>query len=113
MLDRDGYVHYDLKQKVVKEDIEPKRGNGVDLVGDDAATSSHMQNFLGAIRTGETLRAPISDGATSVLLCHLGNISQYTGRKLHTDPTNGHVIGDAEATGYWSRKYAAGWAPAV
>ena len=113
VLDRDGYVHYDLKQKVVTEDIEPKRSNGVDLVGDDAATSSHMQNFLGAIRSGEALRAPIADGAKSVLLCHLGNISQYTGRKLHTDPTNGHIIGDAEATGYWSRKYAAGWTPTV
>ena len=113
VLDRDGYVQYDLKQKVVQENIEPKRGNGVDLVGDDAATSSHMQNFLGAIRTGEVLRAPIADAAKSVLLCHLGNISQYTGRKLHINPADGHVIGDAEATGYWSRRYAPGWAPSV
>ena len=113
VLDRDGYVQYDLKQKVVQENIEPKRGNGVDLVGDDAATSSHMQNFLGAIRSGELLRAPIADAAKSVLLCHLGNISQYTGRKLHINPADGHVIGDAEATGYWSRRYAPGWAPSV
>ncbi len=113
VLDRDGYVQYDLKQKVVKENIEPKRGNGVDLVGDDAATSSHMQNFLGAIRTGEVLRAPIADAAKSVLLCHLGNISQYTGRKLHINPADGHIIGDAEATRYWSRRYAPGWAPTV
>ena len=113
VLDRDGYVQYDLKQKVVQENIEPKRGNGVDLVGDDAATSSHMQNFLGAIRTGEVLRAPIADAAKSVLLCHLGNIAQYTGRKLHINPADGHVIGDAEATGYWSRRYAPGWAPSV
>ena len=113
VLDRDGYVQYDLKQKVVQENIEPKRGNGVDLVGDDAATSSHMQNFLGAIRTGEVLRAPIGDAAKSVLLCHLGNIAQYTGRKLHINPADGHVIGDAEATGYWSRRYAPGWAPSV
>lgn len=113
VLDRDGYVHYDLQQKVVKEDIEPKQGTSTDLLGDDAATAQHMQNFLGAIRTGEKLRAPISDAAKSVLLCHLGNISQQTGRKLHTDPANGHIIGDAEASGKWGRTYAKGWAPTV
>ena len=113
VLDRDGYVQYDLKQKVVKEGMEAKAGSGVDLVGDDAATAAHMRNFLGAIRTGEALRAPISDASKSVLLCHLGNISQQTGRKLHINPSTGHIIGDAEASAHWSRKYAAGWAPTV
>lgn len=113
VLDRDGYVQYDLKQKVVKEDIEKKVAASTDLLADDAATSYHMQNFLGAIRTGETLRAPISDAAKSVLLCHLGNISQQTGRKLHINPANGHIIGDAEAAGHWARRYAPGWAPTV
>ena len=113
VLDRDGYVQYDVKQKVVKEDIEAKKGNGVDLTGDDAATSVHMQNFLDAIRTGAPLRAPISDASKSVLLCHLGNISQVTGRKIATDSRNGHIIGDAEAMKRWQRSYAPGWAPTV
>ena len=113
VLDRDGYVLYDLKQKVVKQDIEQAKGDSLDLSGDDAATAMHMENFLGGIRTGETLRAPIADGAKSVLLCHLGNISQYTGRKLKTDPTNGHIVGDSEAMKHWSRSYAPGWAPTV
>ena len=113
VLDRDGYTMYDVKQKVVKEDIEAKRGNGVELTGDDAATSAHMQNLLSAIRTGEALRAPIVDGAKSVLACHLGNISQYTGRKLSIDPATGHVVGDAEAMTFWSREYAPAWAPTV
>ncbi|MEP6991790.1 MAG: Gfo/Idh/MocA family oxidoreductase [bacterium] len=113
VLDRDGYTQYDLRQKVVKEDIEPKRGNGVDLVGDDAATASHMQNLLDVMRGQGILRAPIVDGAKSVLLCHLGNIAQRTGRKLHTDPENGHILGDADAAAGWSRRYAPGWAPTV
>ncbi|CAN5890635.1 Gfo/Idh/MocA family oxidoreductase [soil metagenome] len=113
VLDRDGYVQYDLKEKVVKEDIEAKKGNGVDLTGDDAATSVHMQNFLDAIRTGAPLRAPISDASKSVLLCHLGNIAQFTGRKLATDPRNGHIIGDVDAMKRWQRNYAPGWAPTV
>ena len=62
MLDRDGYVHYDLKNKVVKQNIEAKAGDGLDLTGDDAATAVHMDNFVDAIRSGDTLRAPIDDG---------------------------------------------------
>ena len=113
VLDRDGYVLYDLKGKVLKENIEPKKGDGLDLVGDDAATLWHMENFAEGIRTGATLRAPISDGAKTNLLCHLGNIAWYTGRKLHTNPANGHIVSDADAMKYWSRPYAPGWAPTV
>ena len=111
VLDRDGYLQYDLKQKLVKESLEPRTGNGVDLIGDDAATWQHMENFLAAIRSGETLRAPIGDGAKSVHLCHLGNIAQFTGRTLRIDPANGHITGDTDAMRYWSRSYAPGWAP--
>jgi predicted dehydrogenase len=113
VLDRDGYVQYDNANKVVKTNIEPKTGNGLELTGDDAATSVHMDNFLGAIRGGGTLRAPISDAAKSVLLCHLGNIAQYTGNALHTDPETGHIVGDAAATRYWSREYSPKWTPTV
>ena len=114
VLDRDGYVLYDLKGKVVKENIEPKKGSGTaDLVGDDAATLWHMENFADGIRTGAALRAPISDGAKSNLLCHLGNIAWYAGRTLKTDPKNGHILEDADAMKYWSRSYAPGWAPTV
>lgn len=113
VLDRDGYTMYDVKQKVVKEDIEARRTSGVELTGDDAATSTHMQNLLAGIRTGEALRAPIVDGAKSVLACHLGTISQYTGRKLTINPVTGHIVGDAEAMKHWSRDYAKGWTPTV
>jgi predicted dehydrogenase len=111
VLDRDGYVLYDLKGKVVKENIEPKAGNGLDLTGDDAATSLHMQNLLDGIRNGTALRAPIAEGAKSVLLCHLGNIAQYTGRRLTTDPKSGRITGDTQAMSYWQREYAPKWAP--
>jgi predicted dehydrogenase len=113
VLDRDGYVLYDVKGKVVREAREAATADGLNLVGDDAATSAHMENFANAVRTGEKLRSPIAEGAKSVLLCHLGNIAQYTGRKLRTDPTSGHIVGDAEAMKYWGREYEAGWAPVV
>jgi predicted dehydrogenase len=111
ILDRDGYLIYDTKQKLVRQSMEPKQGNGTDLIGDDAATWQHMDNFLAAVRSGATLRAPIADGAKSVHLCHLGNIAQYTGRKLRVDPAAGSLTGDADAMRYWSRSYAPGWAP--
>jgi predicted dehydrogenase len=112
ILDRDGYLQYDVKQRLVKQHLEPK-SNGTDLVGDDAATSMHMDNFLGAIRNGDALRAPIADGAKSVHLCHLGNIAQFTGHRLQIDPANGRIAGDADAARLWSREYAPGWAPTV
>src|SRR5215831_1162692 len=111
VLDRDGYVVYDLKGKLVKENLEPKRGNGLDLVGDDAATLHHMENFVAGIRTGERLRAPVSDGMKTNIVCHLGNIAQFTGRRLTIDPTNGHIKGDAPAMALWARQYEAGWEP--
>ena len=113
VLDRDGYVQYDVKGAVIKQNLEPKAGDGLELTGDDAATASHMQNLLDGIRTGAVLRAPISEGAKSVLLCHLGNIAQYTGRALRTDSHNGHIIGDDAAMGYWSREYEPKWKPVV
>jgi predicted dehydrogenase len=111
VLDRDGYLLHDVKQALVKQNLEPRKGDGLELTGDDAATSLHIANLLGAIRTGESLRAPIADGAKSVTLCHLGNIAQYTGRKLRTDPATGRILGDADAMKHWSRSYAPGWAP--
>jgi predicted dehydrogenase len=113
VLDRDGYVLYDLKGKRVKEGLEPKRGDGLDLVGDDAATLHHMENFVAAIRTGERLRAPVSDGIKTNIVCHLGNIAQSVGRRLTVDPINGHIKDDAPATALWGRQYEAGWTPSI
>jgi len=113
VLDRDGYVQYDVTGKVVKEVRESATSDGLNLVGDDAATSAHMENFANAIRTGEALRSPIVEDVASVLLCHLGNIAQYTGRTLRLDRATGRIIGDSQAARYWAREYAAGWAPSI
>jgi predicted dehydrogenase len=113
VLDRDGYVIYDLKGKVVRQNIEPKRTNGTDVVGDDAATLRHMENFVAAIRSGEALRAPVSDAIKTNITCHLGNIAKFTGRTLRIDSTNGHVAGDERAMDYWLREYEPGWAPTL
>jgi hypothetical protein len=47
------------------------------------------------------------------LLCLLANIAQRTGKTLHTDPTNGHILNDKEAMKLWKREYEKGWEPKV
>ena len=74
------------------------------LIGDMAGLKA-----LGPRRPG--CAAALADGAKTGMLCHLGTISQQTGRKLHTDPKTGHIIGDEDAMKGWSRSYAPGWTP--
>lgn len=73
----------------------------------------HIKNFLDGIRDGKPVSSPVHEGFKSVLMCQLGNISWMTGRQLHIDPRNGHIMGDPEAMAHWSREYEPGWAPVV
>lgn len=113
IVDRDGYVVYDLKNKVVKEFKAAAPGDALNTVGDDWLTQYHLDNFTSAVRSGTALTAPIDDGAKTGMLCHLGTIAQQVGRKLTTDSTNGHIIGDAKAAARWSREYDPRWRPIV
>jgi len=113
VMDQDGYTVYDLDSKVVKESIAQAGADPLAPNGDDLLTALHIANFVEAVRTGGPVNQPIDEGAKSVLLCHLGNIAQWTGRVLRTDPRSGHILGDEQAMGYWQREYAPGWAPVV
>jgi len=60
----------------------------------------HRQDWINCIRDR---RRPICDveiGASSVTVCHLGNIAYWLGRPLRYDPSKHEIIGDAEA-GRW------------
>ena len=113
VIDQDGWVITDLKNKPVKESLAAAQGDALNTTGDDSLTELHMQNFLDAIRTGTALNAPIADGAKTGMLCHLGTIAHQTGRKLRTDPQSARIQGDEAAARLWSRTYEPGWAPAV
>ena len=113
VLDRDGYVVYDLKGQVVREVAAAKASDSLNVVADDEATSLHIGNFVDAVRTSAALHQPIAEGVKSVLLCHLGNIAQSTGRALRTEAATGRIVGDAEAMKLWEREYAPGWMPVV
>jgi predicted dehydrogenase len=113
VVDRDGYVVYDPKGQVIRQVAAAKPSDPLNVVADDEATGTHIANFIDAVRTGAPLHQPISEGAKSVLLCHLGNIAQSTGRALRTDPASGRIVDDADAMKLWQREYAPGWMPVV
>src|SRR5947207_12471055 len=113
VVDRDGYVVYDLKNQVVKKIEAAPKGDSLNTVGDDWLTQLHIDNFVSAVRTGTALSAPIEDGAKTGTLCHLGTISQQVGRKLTIDPKTGRILNDAEASRLWSREYDPRWKPVV
>ena len=113
VMDRNGYTVYDPRGSVVVSSVGDERGDPLDTRAADRITDLHVANFLDGIRTGAKLVAPIEDGHRSVLLCHLGNIAQETGRALRTEPTSGRILDDPEAMRLWRREYAEGWEPVV
>lgn len=115
LLDGDDYIIYNKAGKIIKqargtEVVDPT--NTVSGSG-EAMDKAHLLNFLEAIRGKEELHCPIEEGHKSVTLLHLGNIAWRTGRELHCDSSNGHILNDAEAMKLWKRTYEPGWEPKV
>ena len=113
VLDRDGYVQYDVKGAMVREGREAAIADGLDFAGNDAHTTAHIENFANGVRTGAVLHSPVSEVGKTLMLCHVGNIAQYTGRKLRTDKSSGRLVDDPEAMKHWERDYERGWAPTI
>src|SRR5882762_5315762 len=63
VMDRDGYVVYDLKNTVVKQNLAAQAADGLNISADDDMTNLHIANFVDAIRTGAPLHQPIEEGA--------------------------------------------------
>ncbi len=113
VIDRSGYVVYDQGNNEIKRSLRGQTDPALDTRGGGDLTALHIDNFLEGVRGRQTLNAPIDDGHKSVLLCHLGNIAQRTGRALRCEPTNGRILADREAMSHWSRDYEPGWEPKV
>jgi predicted dehydrogenase len=111
ILDRDGYEVYDMKDELVKEGKASTKAASMDTRGGDSMTNLHIMNFRDAVVDGAEQNSPIEEGHKSVLMCHLANIAQETGRMLQLDPQNGHIKDDDEAAKMWSREYEPGWEP--
>jgi predicted dehydrogenase len=113
LVDRDVYEIYDLKGNKTSEFRAGSASTSSDLIGRDSMTDAHFANFIAAIRNGEKLNAPVSEGNIAVTMLELSNIAWEVNRELHLDTKDGHIQNDREAMGMWGREYEQGWAPHV
>ena len=113
VVDRDGYEIYDLDGKKTSEFKTGKNTSSSDLRGADSMTDAHFKNFIGGIRSGEKLAAPIAVGNVSVTILQLSNIAWEVNRELALDTKDGKILRDPEAMKGWGREYEKGWAPHI
>jgi predicted dehydrogenase len=114
VMDRDGYEIFDLKGKKTSEfKVGDSTTSSSDTIGRDSMTDAHFANFIAAVRKGEKLNAPVSEGNVAVTMLQLSNIAWEVNRELHLDAQNGRIQNDAEAMKMWDREYEKGWAPHV
>ena len=113
-LGNDDYKIFDYDNKLIKEVKASEAGSGANTISATGSLDNfHFESFLEAIRGNRKLISPIEEGHKTVLLCHLANIAQRTGRTLHCNPANGHILNDADAMKLWKRDYEKGWEPKV
>ncbi|MDB5230202.1 MAG: gfo/Idh/MocA family oxidoreductase [Chitinophagaceae bacterium] len=108
------YKIFDTARKLMKDikaDIKADPNNPVSASGD--LELYHFQNFIDGIRGDAKINSPVTEMQKSILLCHLANIAQRTGRTLHCDPSNGHILNDRDAMKLWRREYEKGWEPMI
>jgi len=85
-------------------------GNELEKNTDPPSDVPHFTNFANAIREGEALNMPISEGKVSALLCHLGNIAYRTNGAVQVDPATGRLVDHPEGEALWGRpEYRDGW----
>jgi len=108
LIDRDGYQIFSLDDKLIHEFKTNEKNSTQDLLSRDSMTDAHFRNMINAIRTGEKLHAPVADAYIGVAMLQFSNIAWKLKRELKLD-TNGHIVGDPEATKMCSREYEKGW----
>ncbi len=88
------------------ESLKPK------MEGDKVAyeaKSSHHENFIECIRSGQDPVATVEIGHRSATACNLGNIAFFLGRTVQWDPATESFVDDDEASEYMFREYLNGY----
>ena len=62
-----------------------------------------MQNWFDCIKSRKRPVADVEIGHRSAVVCHLGNIARWVGRKLQWDPETETFPGDHQANAYLQR----------
>ncbi len=113
LMDRGGYVVYDLRGNEVRYEKEMGDSISMNTTGGGNLDELHIANFINGITADEHLNSNIASARPSVLMCHLGNMAQRTGHVLHIDPQTGKPQNDEAAMKLWQREYEEGWKPQV
>ncbi len=72
-------------------------------------SDNHLQNWFDSIKSRQRPIADVEIGHRSAILCHLGNIARWVGRKLRWDPLAETFPGDDEANRYLDRPRRKGY----
>ena len=113
LMDRDGFIVYDLSGKEIRKESEGGESVSMDTTGGGNLDELHIGNFIRGVNSDEVLNSRIDDANPSVTICHLGNMAQRTASVLNVDPTNGKPLYNEGAMALWQRQYERGWAPTV
>jgi predicted dehydrogenase len=109
VVDRNGFEHYDLAGKLVREVKAQDISETTDKVGLGALDIIHAGNLCDVVRgRAPALNSPVQEGHISTTLCHLGNMAYRTKSALTVDPTSGKPS-SAEAMKLWTVDYEPGW----
>ncbi|MSR67128.1 MAG: twin-arginine translocation signal domain-containing protein [Pedosphaera sp.] len=74
--------------------------------------TSHRRNWLDCIRSRKRPVADVAIGASTSIVCALGNLGYQLRRNLKWDPKKHQFVDDGEANGFLSRKSRGQWAAA-
>ena len=73
------------------------------------SSKEHHANWLECIKTRKLPICDVAIGHRSATVCHLGNISIRSARKIKWDPAKEQIVGDAEAAKLMGYEYRAPW----
>ncbi len=98
LLTNSSWKAYDAEGKLVKQGSS------------DVGQQAHIRNFLDAVRSRkrDSLNQEIYSGHVSTVMCHAGNISWRTGKKLRFDAKT-ETFDDKEANQYVGREHRKGF----
>ncbi len=111
-VDRNKFVLFDRKGKVIKDNKSASTEAGTALGGGGDMTTAHVMNFFDAVRGKAKLTAPIDDAAISMAMVHYSNIAYRVGKGFDVDDKTGRMF-DRDAMKLWGREYAPGWKPKI
>ncbi|QEL13339.1 Gfo/Idh/MocA family protein [Limnoglobus roseus] len=72
-------------------------------------STNHHKDWLDCIKSRKLPVCDVEIGHRSATVCHLGNISVRTGRKITWDPAKEEIVGDAEAAKLVTKQYREPW----